>query len=77
MLTGCTLALGQLAGGPAPETRTAAAVICAMRNPGIALLVASTNKLPAESTLMVLAHVLLTALLIVVYLALFRPRGAG
>ncbi len=44
-----------------------------MRNPGIALLVASTNKLPAEVTLMVLAHVLLTALLLVGYLAL-RPK---
>ena len=67
------LALGHWAGGPEPSRRTAAAVSCAMRNPGIALLVASTNKLPAEVTLMVLAHVLLTALLLVCYLAL-RPK---
>lgn len=74
LLTICTLALGHWAGGPASNTRAASAVICAMRNPGIALLVATTNKLPAEATLMVLAHALLTALLLVAYLALFRPR---
>ena len=70
LLTIAALGLGHWAGGPEEDTRTVAAVICAMRNPGIALLVASTNRLPKESTLMVLAHVLLTALLLVVYLAM-------
>ena len=42
---------------------------------GIALLVASTNHLPKESTLMILAHVILTALLLIAYLAIFRARS--
>jgi bile acid:Na+ symporter, BASS family len=77
LLTIGALALGHWAGGPEPSRRTAAAVSCAMRNPGIALLVASANKLLADATLMVLAHVLLTTLLLFGYLALRPKAGAS
>jgi BASS family bile acid:Na+ symporter len=73
LLTLCAIGLGHWAGGPSPHTRVAAAFVCAMRNPGIALLVASTNRLPETATLVVLAHILLTALLLAAYLAIWRP----
>ncbi len=68
-ITAAAIAMGHWACGPARETRTAGAVICALRNPGIALLVASANDLPAGSKIIILAHVLITAILLVAYLA--------
>ncbi|OAI42653.1 hypothetical protein AYO41_03875 [Verrucomicrobia bacterium SCGC AG-212-E04] len=76
LLSASGLALGHFAGGPAVDTRTAAAILCTMRNPGIALLILSANRFPAIATVMVLAHVLVTALLLVVYLAI-RRRTVG
>ena len=76
LLTLCALGLGHIAGGPSPDTRTSAAAISAMRNPGIALLVASTNHLPETATLIVIAHAFMTAVLLAGYLALRRARAA-
>jgi len=76
LLAASAIGLGHWAGGPADDTRTTAAIVCALRNPGIALLVASANDLPPVTTHMVLAHVVVTALLLLVYL-FFRRRMAG
>lgn len=75
LLAASAIGLGHWAGGPAADTRTTSAILCAMRNPGIALLVASTNRLPETAKLVVIAHVLMTALLLFLYLALWRWRA--
>jgi len=76
LLAASAIGLGHWAGGPAHDTRTASAIVCALRNPGIALLVASANGMPAMATHMVLAHVVVTAVLLFAYLS-FRRRQAG
>jgi BASS family bile acid:Na+ symporter len=68
------LALGHWAGGPQRNVRIASAIVCALRNPGIAFLVASVNGLQPRAKIIVLAHVLLTALAVVVYLRLVKWR---
>lgn len=75
LLASSAIGLGHWVGGPAADTRTTSAILCALRNPGIALLVASTNRLPEAATLIVIAHVLVTTLLLVAYLALSRQRA--
>lgn len=72
LLAAIAIVLGHLVGGPAPDTRTTSAVICALRNPGIALLVASANRMPPAVQQMIIAHVVITTLLLLVYLAVRR-----
>ena len=72
LLAVAAVALGHLAGGPARSTRISAGVVCALRNPGIALLVASANGLPAGAKIMVVGHVLVTTVVLGLYLALMR-----
>ena len=45
-VTALALAAGHLLGGPDPATRTAVAISSAIRNPGLALLVATLNAAP-------------------------------
>ena len=68
------LAVGHLLGGPEPATRTAVAISSALRNPGLALLVATLNAAPAIVTGTVLAYVLVTALLVIPYI-IWRRRA--
>jgi BASS family bile acid:Na+ symporter len=75
VITGSALAMGHWACGPSRETRTAGAVICALRNPGIALLVASANGFPEASKVVILAHVLITAIMLIVYLTAMKHFG--
>jgi predicted Na+-dependent transporter len=76
-LTTTALVLAAISCGPSPAMRMSAGVICALRNPGIALLIASANGLPPDAKVMVIAHVLLTAILLTVFVALLRRRAAG
>jgi bile acid:Na+ symporter, BASS family len=62
------LALGHWVSGPSLHTRAAGAIVCAMRNPGIALLVASVNGLPTGAKVIVIAHILITVLGVLGYL---------
>jgi predicted Na+-dependent transporter len=66
--TAAALAVGHLLGGPEPATQTAVAITSALRNPGLALLVATLNAAPPVVTGTVLAYVLVTALLVVPYI---------
>jgi len=74
LVTVAALAVGHLLGGPEPATRTAVAISSALRNPGLALLVATLNAAPPIVTGTVLAYVLVSALLIVPYIA-WRRRA--
>jgi len=70
------LALGHWLGGPEPATRTAVAITSALRNPGLALLVAALNAAPPAVTGTVLAYVLVSALLVIPYM-MWRRRAAA
>ena len=66
------IGLAHVSCGPDPARRMTAVIVCSLRNPGIALLVASTNGLPEGSKVMILAHALITAVVLAVYVALAR-----
>jgi len=81
-LTGAALLLAYVLCGPSTPRRMSAGVICALRNPGIALLLASANGVPASAKVVVIAHVLVTACLLGPYLKILQRRehariGAG
>ncbi len=61
--------------GPDPGKRTTSVIVCSLRNPGIAILVASANGLPDGSKVMIIAHALITAVALAVYIAIVRRRG--
>ena len=73
LTTAAALALGHWLGGPEPATRTAVAITSALRNAGLALLVATLNAAPRAVTGTVLAYVLVSALLVVPYI-MWRRR---
>jgi predicted Na+-dependent transporter len=70
------LALGHWLGGPEPATRTAVAITSALRNAGLALLVATLNAAPPAITGTVLAYVLVSALLVIPYI-MWRRRAVA
>lgn len=74
-LTLAALGVGHVIGTPEPSTRPAIAFGCAMRNPGLALLVASRNHLEPGVTSMILAYLLTSASVIVPYLVWCRRRA--
>jgi BASS family bile acid:Na+ symporter len=76
LTTSAALALGHWLGGPEPATRTAVAITSALRNPGLALLVATLNAAPPAVTGTVLAYLLVSALLVVPYI-MWRRRAAA
>ena len=59
-----SILLGHLLGGPRPSTRTALAIACAVRNPGIALLVVQLNFAGRGAGAVVLTYVLVSAVLL-------------
>lgn len=71
------VALGHAAGAPTGETRIAGAVVCTLRNPGIALMVASANAFPPLVKAVILAHVLISAVVLTGYLAAGKRRNGS
>jgi len=67
------LVIGHLLGGPSDEDRTALAVMCSMRHPGLALLIAAAN-FPKESVLPVIVEYLLVSTLVAVPYTMWRKR---
>jgi len=75
LVTALALAAGHALGGPAAGTRTAIAISSALRNPGLALLVATLNDAAPAVTRTVLAYLVVSAVTVVPY-ALLRSRVA-
>jgi BASS family bile acid:Na+ symporter len=73
-VTALALAAGHLLGGPDPATRTAVAISSAIRNPGLALLVATLNAAPPEITATVLTYLVVSAVAVIPYVAWRRRR---
>ena len=69
LITLLALAIGHVLGAPHSDTRTAVAVSSALRNPGLALLVAASNHVPREVTSTILAYLLCAAVMVTLYIA--------
>jgi len=54
----CALAIGAAFAWRSPNVRAAAAVAVAMRNPGLALVIATVNRAPPEVTASVIGYAL-------------------
>ena len=66
-VTALALAVGHGLGGPDPATRTATAISSAVRNAGLALLVATLNKAAPAITATMLAYLVISALTVIPY----------
>lgn len=75
VITIAALATGHLMGAPAADTRTAVAMASAMRNPGLALLVAAANNAAPEAVATIMACALWSAVTVTPY-AVWRAKGA-
>jgi BASS family bile acid:Na+ symporter len=76
VVTVLALTAGHLLGGPDPATRTATAISSALRNPGLALLVAALNNAPARVTATIVTYLVVTGLIVVAYVK-WRTRVAA
>ena len=75
-MTIVALAVGAAFAGRDAEVRPAAAVAAAMRNPGLALLIATLNRAPAAVTEAIIGYAIGLAIAIVLYLQ-WRKRVAS
>jgi bile acid:Na+ symporter, BASS family len=75
LVTLLALAAGHALGGPDAGTRSATAISSAIRNPGLALLVATLNGAAPAVTRTVLAYLVVSALTVIPY-SLWRRRSA-
>ncbi len=69
LLTTCALAIGAASAGRDADARPAAAVAAAMRNPGLALLVATANRVQPTVTAAVFGYVLGAAVVVSAFVA--------
>ena len=76
LVTVLALAVGHALGGPDAQTRTAVAISSAVRNPGLALVVATVNDAPPAVMATVLAYVVISAFTVLPYV-LWRRRTAA
>jgi len=73
-VTAFALLIGRAFGGRDPSVRTAAAIAAAMRNPGLALLIATVNRFPAAVTAAVFGYALGLAATVIAFIAWRRRR---
>jgi bile acid:Na+ symporter, BASS family len=74
-MTIVALAVGAAFAGRDAEVRPAAAVAAAMRNPGLALLIATLNRAPAAVTEAIIGYAIGLAIAIVLYLQWRKRAG--
>jgi BASS family bile acid:Na+ symporter len=73
----CALALGTAFAGRDADVRPAAAIAAAMRNPGLALVIATVNRTPPDVTAAVVGYALGLGATIVAYLQWHKWRRAA
>jgi len=78
VLTVCALSVGAAFAGRDADARPAAAVAAAMRNPGLALVIATVNRFPSSVTAAVFGYAIGAAVVVTVFVAWWgRARRAG
>jgi BASS family bile acid:Na+ symporter len=75
VLSACALGVGAAFAGRDADARPAAAVAAAMRNPGLALLIAALNKMPATVVAAVFGYALGAALIVAAFVAWAARRA--
>jgi len=75
VLTVCALAIGAACAARDASVRPVAAVAAAMRNPGLALLIATVNKMPATVVASIFGYALGAALVIAAFVIWYGRRG--
>src|SRR5262249_11431718 len=78
MTTTAALSIGYLIGGPLPQIRHSIAITGAMRNVGLALLVATINDMPPVVDVIIISYAIVTVLIVAAYiwwLAYAAPRS--
>jgi BASS family bile acid:Na+ symporter len=75
-VTVLALAVGHALGGPDPQTRTAVAIASALRNPGLALLVATVNDAHPAVMRTVLVYLVVAALTVLPFV-FWRRRASA
>jgi hypothetical protein len=75
-LTACALAVGALAAGRDSPVRAAAAIAAAMRNPGLALVIATVNRAPADVTAAIIGYALGLGVTIIAFVQWRRRADA-
>jgi hypothetical protein len=73
-LTVCALAVGAAFAWRDSQVRAAAAIAAAMRNPGLALVIATLNRAPFEVTAAVIGYALGLGVTIVAFLQWHKRR---
>ena len=76
-MTACALAVGAAFAWRDPAVRPAAAIAAAMRNPGLALVIATVNHTPPAVTAAVIGYALGLGITIIAFLQSCKRRGAG
>ena len=74
-MTACALAVGAAFAGRDAAVRPAAAIAAAMRNPGLALVIATVNRMPPDVTAAVIGYALGLGVTIIAFLQ-WRKRRA-
>ena len=68
IITIAALVVGHLLGGPSPEIRHAMAIAGALRNVGLALLVATTNQTPPEVEVVIISYAIAAIIIVSAYI---------
>jgi bile acid:Na+ symporter, BASS family len=76
IITIAALAAGHLMGGAMPEIRHAMAIAGAMRNVGLALLVASANQTPAVVEVVIISYALTAIIIVSGYIVWWTKKAA-
>jgi hypothetical protein len=76
-ITVCALAVGAAFAWRDPDVRPVGAIAAAMRNPGLALVIATVNQAPPAVTAAVIGYALGLGLTIVGFLQWRKRRGLG
>ena len=81
--TTAALSVGHLIGGPLPQIRHSIAIAGAMRNVGLALLIATINHMPPTVAVIIISYAITTILIVTAYIwwlahmtTLKRAKGA-
>src|SRR5262245_48010844 len=75
VLTACALLIGTIFAARAADARPSAAVAVAMRNPGLALLIATVNRAPSAVTASVFGYALGAVAVVTAYVLLQSQRS--
>lgn len=74
-MTACALAVGAACAGRNADVRPAAAIAAAMRNPGLALVIATVNRTPPDVAASVIGYALGLGVTIIAFLQWRRRRA--